>query len=137
MSAWTIEIEGEDFLRFTRSLSAYEQAVMAAALDHVLAVRGIDVCAGEWGKALGGRRYEFRIRKTLDTMLGEVGIEPSGRRDGDRRVLLRIFCTFHGRRIVLLLHGYDKLRDPSAKRQQREIARARRLLKDWRRRKRS
>ena len=49
----------------------------------------------------------------------------------DRRVLLRVFCTFHGDRVVLLLGGYDKGRDPSDKRQQKEIARARKLLKQW------
>jgi hypothetical protein len=52
----------------------------------------------------------------------------------DRTVLLRVFCTFHGDRIVLLFHGYDKKKDPSAKRQAREIARARKLHAAWKRR---
>jgi hypothetical protein len=34
---------------------------------------------------------------------------------------------------VLLLGGYDKGRDPSDKRQEREIKRARKSLEDWRR----
>ncbi|MGO1971578.1 MAG: hypothetical protein ACTH2Q_01340 [Propionibacteriaceae bacterium] len=48
-------------------------------------------------------------------------------------MLLRVFCTFHGRRIVLLFSGYDKKKDPSKRRQEREIARARKALKAWRR----
>lgn len=44
------------------------------------------------------------------------------------RVLLRVFVHFYGDRVVLLLGGYDKGRHPGAKRQQQEIARARRLL---------
>jgi hypothetical protein len=44
-------------------------------------------------------------------------------------VLLRAFCHAHGDKVVLLLGGYDKGRDPSAKRQQREIATARKLLR--------
>lgn len=132
MSDWTIEIAGEDFAKFVRSLPVYEQTVLTAALNFVLAERGIDVCAGEWGKPLGSGLYEFRIRKGLDAILGEAGIEPSGP-GGHRSVLLRVFCTFHGSKIVLLFHGYDKRRDPSAKRQKREIAKARRLLNDWKR----
>ena len=49
-------------------------------------------------------------------------------------MLLRVFCAFHGARIVLLFHGYDKLRDPSPKRQHKEIAKARKLNEEWRRR---
>lgn len=43
-------------------------------------------------------------------------------------VLLRVFVHFYGSRVVLLLGGYDKGIDPKARRQQREIAQARRLL---------
>jgi hypothetical protein len=44
-----------------------------------------------------------------------------------------VFCTFHGDKIVLLHHGYDKKRDPSDRRQQREISKARRLHQEWKR----
>lgn len=46
-------------------------------------------------------------------------------------ILLRVFVAFHGNQVVLLLDGYDKGSDPSPKRQQREIAAARKLLADW------
>ena len=46
-------------------------------------------------------------------------------------ILLRVFVAFHGNRVVLLLDGYDKAADPSPKRQQREIAAARKLLTAW------
>lgn len=42
-----------------------------------------------------------------------------------------VFVAFHGNRIVLLLDGYDKAADPSRKRQQREIAAARKLRTAW------
>jgi hypothetical protein len=48
-------------------------------------------------------------------------------------VLLRVFCTFYGDRIVLLYHGYNKKADPSEKRQNREIAKARKLHEWWKR----
>jgi hypothetical protein len=43
-------------------------------------------------------------------------------------VLLRVFVHFYGTKVVLLLGGYDKGEDPKPRRQQREIAPARKLL---------
>jgi hypothetical protein len=132
---WSIEYEGADFERFFSRLGGYEQAVLAAAIDHVLKVHGVDICQGDWGKPLGEGLYEFRVRRSLQAILSEAGVEaPRDLAGADRTVLLRVFCTFHGDRIVLLFHGYDKKKDPSAKRQAREIARARKLHAAWKRR---
>jgi len=49
-------------------------------------------------------------------------------------ILLRVFCTA-GQKIILLLNGYDKGQDDSARRQQREIEKARKLLREFRVRK--
>lgn len=131
---WSIEFQGDAFQRFFLSLPQYEQAVVSAAITHVLAVHGIDVCAGEWGKPLGKGLYEFRVRRSLNAILSVAGVDPSDLSGADRAVLLRLFCTFHGDRIVLLYHGYDKQCDPSPKRQQREITKARKLHEEWKRR---
>lgn len=128
---WSIEYEGDRFEKFLLGLPQYEQAVLVAAIEHVLAVHGIDVCAGEWGKPLGGGLYEFRVRRSLGAILRAAGVEDA-QVARDSSVLLRVFCTFTGARVVLLLGGYDKGRDPSAKRQQREIERARRIHRAWR-----
>lgn len=129
--SWSVEYEGPTFETFLSSLPEYEQAVLIAALEHVLARYGPDICAGEWGRPLGGGLYEFRIRKSLKAILSAAGVEY--RKPGaDRTVLLRVFCTFYGSRIVLLFHGYDKKKDPSARRQQKEIKKAATLLRKWR-----
>ncbi len=47
-----------------------------------------------------------------------------------------MFVHFHGKKIVLLLGGYDKGKTPKPKRQQREIERARKLLAQFKERKR-
>lgn len=131
MTPWRIEIEGDDFNKFVRKLPAYEQAVLFAAIEQVLALSGPDICDSEWGRPLGSGLYEFRIRRSLNALTkSQPEFQPSAA--GKRPVLLRIFCAFTENKLVLLLAGYDKGRDPSAARQQREIARARRLLMEWR-----
>lgn len=128
MGEWTIEYEGDRFEKFFLGLPEYEQAVLEAAVTHVLAVRGIDICSGEWGKPLGDGLYEFRVRRSLRAILAEAGVSlPEDLRGADRQVLLRVLCAFYGDKIVLLYSGYDKQRDPSPKRQAREIGVARAL----------
>jgi putative component of toxin-antitoxin plasmid stabilization module len=134
LTTWSIEYEGATFERFFSSLPEYEQAVLTAAIEHVLEAHGIDICSGEWGKPLGEGLYEFRVRRSLNAILAEAGAElPADLAGTDRQVLLRVFCTFHGRKIVLLYSGYNKKTDTSEKRQQREIAKARKIHKQWKR----
>lgn len=133
MSVWTVEYEGDGFESFLRSLPPYEQAVLIAAVENVLQNYGIDICSGEWGKPLGGGLYEFRVRKSLRSILDVAGGEPLDQAGVDRRVLRRVFCAFHGNKVVVLYHGYDKKGDPSKKRQQREITKARKLHERWKR----
>ena len=128
---WAIEIASDDFERFMRKLPEYERDVVDAAIRYVLAVEGIAICDTEWGKALGGGLYEFRVRRSLAAILSSAGISGTGR--ARRAVVVRVFCAFSGNKVVLLLGGYDKLRDPSAKRQQREIHAARATLAAWKR----
>lgn len=132
---WPVEFASEDFSRFSRSLHEYEQAILVAAIRDVLAVEGIAICESEWGKALGRGLYEFRIRKSLDAILKATSAART--RGGKRAVLLRVFCAIGSDRVVLLLGGYDKGKDPSGRRQQREIAAARRVLAEWKRQQRA
>ncbi len=133
MTLWTIEYEGSVFERFFLSLPDYEQVVLSAAITNVLQIDGIGVCSGEWGRPLGDGLFEFRVRKSLDSILGSPGAEsPPGIVGTDRPVLLRVFCTFYGNKIVLIYSGYNKKRDSSAKKQQKEIMRARKIHQQWR-----
>jgi predicted XRE-type DNA-binding protein len=136
LSKWTAEIADEgNFEKFFRGLNEYHQAVLKAAIETVLERVGIDICSGEWGKSLGKGLYEFRVRRSLDAILSEAGLEPTAMNGSHRQVLLRVFCTFHGDKIVLLLGGYDKKRDSSERRQNQEIKSARRTLDAWSRKK--
>jgi hypothetical protein len=100
------------------------QAVVLAAVEHVLQVYGFDSCSGEWGKPLGDGLYEFRIRKSLRTIPAGAGLDSPENARADRGALLRVFCTFHGHNIVLLFRGYNNKTDSSVEHQQREIAKA-------------
>jgi hypothetical protein len=114
------------------ALTDLELAALLSGFEHVLSQHGVGVCGSEWGKQLGEGLFEFRIRHTaaeIQSMFG--GAPPAGERG---KVLLRLFCHAHGDRIVLLLNGYDKGDDPSAKRQQREIALARKRLVEFKER---
>jgi hypothetical protein len=134
--AWTPEpFEADDgtipFEQFVAELSDFKFVALDTAIDRVLSVRGIDLVRTEWLKALGAGLHEFRIRhdgaEVARMFGGELTDPPSGR----EKVLLRLFVHFYGRKVVLLLGGYDKGNDSQERRQQREIAEARRLLRQF------
>ena len=135
VSLWTAEVYVDDagrspFAAWLASLSESKFGALDAGLRIVLLQRGIEVAGTEWLKPLGDGLWEFRVRHdatAINHMFG--GEAPSTlRREG---ILLRVFCHFHGTKIILLLSGYDKGRDPSDKRQQKEIARVRQSLTAW------
>jgi putative component of toxin-antitoxin plasmid stabilization module len=117
--------------RWLDSLSEQKFAAMDAAIRHRLAARGLDLAGTAWLKPLGDGLFEFRVRSSggeIERMYSDAGKSAPA---GTASILLRVFVHFHGQRAVLLLDGYDKGRDPSPRRQQQEIAAARKVLKAW------
>ncbi len=96
----------------TEELDRSARRILGTAMREILQEQGIDVCGTAFGRQLGGGLFEFRLR------------EPE--------LLLRVFCHAYGERLILLLGGYDKGRDPSRRRQETEISEARRRLQRWR-----
>ncbi len=103
-----------EWLRDKVSIST--RRVVGTALREILQEQGIGVCGTPFGRQLGGGLFEFRLR--------------------ERDLLLRAFCHAYGEKVILILAGYDKSEDSSEKRQNDEIALARRRLTDWRQRQR-
>ena len=136
MSQWTAELfEDENgrspFAAWLSGLSEAKFAALDAAITQVMCRRGIELAGTEWLKALGEGLWEFRVRHDaaeIQNMFGGALTEPLRRES----ILLRVFCHFHGSKVIQLLGGYDKGRDPSDKRQQKEVARARKCLTAWR-----
>jgi hypothetical protein len=136
--AWTLEFYEEDgrepVLDFLRGLDEVKEQALAAALRNVLAYEGIGVCGSSWGKWVQGAPgiFEFRVRHDAATILRERGLPvPTDLDASHRDILLRVFCHAHGQKVVLLLAAYDKGKEPSAKRQNAEIKRAKQRLARW------
>jgi hypothetical protein len=136
--AYTIEFfrgadGSEPVRRFIDSLSNDKRDALLAALAQILARQGLDVCRSEWGKQLGGGLAEFRLRHDEREILAREAIPKSDLPESSpEKILLRVFFHAHGKRLILLLSGYDKGARPNARHQQREIERARAHLKEWR-----
>jgi hypothetical protein len=136
---WTVDAWEDDrtgrcpFAAWFGKLNEYEQAVVDAVIENIVAPLGMNICDTEWGKPLGGGLYEVRIRRTLSAIrtwgVPAGDAEPAAA--GERAVLLRLFVTFYGDRVVLLFQGYDKGKDPSERRQTKEIKTARKHLRAW------
>ena len=129
----------EPLADFLEGLESQKRAALVAALSEILAYQGLDVCATEYGKNLGKGLAEFRLRHSYDEIIrrfpgGRLPSPPVRERGGS--VLLRVFFDAYGDKFVLLLGGYDKGRRPSKKRQEAEIVRARKRLREFKSRKR-
>jgi phage-related protein len=124
----------EPVLRWLREqLTPTQRRAIGVAMTEILQAEGMGVCRTSYGKQLGGGLFEFRLRHDAAEILRSVGKSPRPEVSSER-ILLRVFCHAYGDRVVLLLGGYDKGADPSAKRQQQEIATARKRLADFKRR---
>lgn len=119
-------------------LTPTQRRAIGAAMHELLQHLGVGVCGTEFGQQLEGGLFEFRLRHDAQEVLRITGrlrsAQPRRKRSGER-ILLRVFCHAYGKRVILLLGGYDKGRHPSKRRQRREIETARGRLRDFKRRK--
>jgi len=136
LTFWADTDDREPVKDWLDGLDPVKQAAAMRGLSNVLADLGPDVCQSEYGKPLGDGLYEFRLRhsakeiisKYCPEVLDKLKLPPP-----DGSVLLRIFFHPHRDHLILLLGAYDKGRYPGDRRQQKEIALARKRLKTWKR----
>lgn len=133
---WTPEVFEDDtgrrpFAEWLLALDSGKRAAVIAAIETLLSTFGIEICQTEHGKHLGDGLFELRIRNDEAAIRSRYDTQPSGHQPKKRRekILLRVFCHAYGEKRVLLLGGYDKGKDPSEKRQQREIRGAKKRLR--------
>jgi hypothetical protein len=130
-----LEIELADpatFSRGLKKLSKPNALVTYEAIRNLLAVEGVALASELWLKSLGGGLWEFRVGRTTSAVLSRIkSAEELDLSHG--KLLIRVFCAFPRGKLLLLLSLYDKGREPSPKKQQSEIAKARKLLTKWER----
>jgi len=117
-------------------LTPFQRRSLGVAMSEILQRYGIDVCATEYGKNLGAGLFEFRLRHSGDEIVAMFTDAKPDVRDKEP-ILLRVFCHAYGAKIVLLLAGYDKQSDPTPKRENSEIAQARKRLGEFKQRQRA
>jgi len=86
------------------------------------------------GKVGAGRIRDLRVPcspRRDDHSAGARPASPQRAKEGSSEILLRVFCHAHGKKVVLLLAGYDKGKEPSSKRQNTEIKRAKQRPTRW------
>jgi putative component of toxin-antitoxin plasmid stabilization module len=123
----------EPALAFMRSLSGMKKRAIGVAINEVLQYLGPDVAEGNFGRNLGGGLYEFRLDQDAEQILRRSGKKPRPERDRGK-ILLRLFFHPHGKKLLLLLCGYDKGERPSKAYQQEQIDEARGMLGRWKER---
>lgn len=133
---WTTEFYADDAGRrpvelWMDSLTVAEFAALRAGIVRVLEVRGIELGSTPWLKALGEGVFEFRVRHDAATIEALYGSTSQAEQPTQRKILLRLFVHFHGDKVILLLHGYDKGGDDSPRQQNKEIQEARKRLAHW------
>ncbi len=120
-------------LRWLRDeLTPQKRRAIGTAMNEILQYLGPEVVKGNFGDTVGGGLFEFRLDQDVKQILARKGKTPKKRdRQDAGKILLRVFCHAHGRRIILLLGGYDKGERSSRAHQQEQIAIARARLKSW------
>ncbi len=129
-TTWELHLaDVSGFTRFVKSLTPIKQRTLEASIDKILLIHGLELVDGDLIKNLGGGLYEFRVGPTTTRMMNRAG---NSDMDTHQKIALRVFLSFEGNRLIVILGSYDKGANDSKSRQQSAIAQSRRLLKAWR-----
>jgi putative component of toxin-antitoxin plasmid stabilization module len=121
----------EPVLDWLRRLAPQKRRAMGVAMFEILQHQGPHVVATNFGKAVAGGIFEFRLDQDATQILARRGKQTRASALEPAKILLRVFCHAHGDRIILLLAGYDKAERPNARYQQAQIDLARTRLRAW------
>lgn len=136
---WTVEFyedaQGRKPVeKWIDGLNDQKAEAVLVSLKEVLAVNGITLTSGAWLKSLGKGLYEFRIRHSASEIQAMYKVANKGLVGGAEAILLRVFVSFEGERVIVLLGAYDKGKNDKQGFQQAQIEIARKRLRDWKRR---
>lgn len=121
-------------LEWVKKLPEPKRVAWLAFVEFALVLQGKDIEQSGYVKPLGQGLFELRIDHDSAELAQVFGADLAAHPDlagpAGAGILLRVFCTFYGDRVVLLLAGLDKGASPKA--QPRAIQAARKLLAEWR-----
>lgn len=120
--------------RWFESLAVQEAYVLGSAMDGLLQQSGPLLCTlrPQYAKALGDGLYEFRLQDLSADLLVQLGKKPRHELlKALPKMLFRVFFHVHGEKVILLLAGYDKAKNPSPTFQNKQIQLARKRLASW------
>lgn len=124
----------EPVLRWMRKqLTASERRALGLAMRRYLQKEGIALAGNKRiCEPVGDGVFEFKLRYNLKELTSRLGLpyKPTGPED-TQDVMLRVFFHQHEARIVLLLHGYDKGKNPGTRHQQEQIKLAKDRKDKW------
>lgn len=112
-------------------LSDQKAESVSVALNEVLSVNGLNLASSAWLMPLKGGLYEFRIRHSASEIQAMYKVANRRLIVGVEAILLRIFVTFEGVQVIVLLGAYDKGKNNKQSFQQAQIELARKRLRDW------
>lgn len=127
---WTVEYYATasgaaPVLEWLRGLPEAKRAAWLAFVDFALVPMGKDIGQSGYVKALGQGLFELRVDHDAAELAQVFGVDLSTRPEladlAAEGILLRVFCTFYGDKVVLLLSGLDKGAQPSAVRAARKL----------------
>lgn len=137
MAPWSIEVftDSNGYSPFTnwleKDLRPVEVEALDIAIQKILAPNGNSLASTKWLTPLGRGLYEFRISHTADEIEGFYSQKEIGKGKKHQKILLRVFVHFYGKKVVLILGGYNKGARDQTRYQQEQISQARKLLKKW------
>lgn len=109
-----------------KNLPPRTRVVVEAAMQEILARKGLGLATGSWLRSLGSGLWEFRIGKSFKAVFSKSGI-PNPSSETNEPILIRVFCSFENEEI-LLLGIYDKQRNGPGRKQDQAIEKARKQL---------
>jgi hypothetical protein len=110
-STWTVEYYvtasgSSPVLEWVRRLPEPKRAAWLAFVDFALVPMGKDIAHSGYVKPLGQGLFELRVDHNPAELAQVFGVDPSTRPEltelTAEGILLRVFCTFYGDKIVLL-----------------------------------
>lgn len=133
---WTVEFFDSPqcsvgFRAWLDSLSNAKFEAVSAAIQLVLIPNGLLLVNTAWLRQVDKGIFEFRIRHPANLIFKMHSLTATTKGYAQEKILIRVFLHFYGARKILLLSGYDKAGDDKPRRQQSEIAQARKRLAQW------